>query len=319
MKTIFRYLRPLAGLVIASVAFLFIQAMTELKLPDLMSELVDTGIIALDGKENQMRFILTEGAKMLGVALISVGAAVTVNYLSTKTAAQFSKRMRHDVFTRVSSFSSAEFNKFSTASLITRTTNDIQQLQNVLAMGVRMICFAPVMGIGSIVMAVRKSPSMSWILGLAVAVLLTMITVIFKISMPKFRIQQKLIDRLNLVSRENLSGMMVIRAFGNEKHEEERFKVANNNLRKTNRFVQRTVTIMFPFMTILMNATSLMVVWFGAKAIAQSNLEIGDMMAYIQYAMHVIMSFMFVALLFIGVPRALVSANRVGEILDTDI
>ncbi len=317
MLKVISYLKYAAGFVALSLSFLVIQALTELWLPTIMESIVDTGIVKMNGSDAQMQFILTEGAKMLSIALLSVVSAVGVNYFATKTSSVISRRMRHDVFERVSHFSNTEFDKFSTASLITRTTNDIQQIQFILSGGIRLIFFAPIMGVGSIILALSKSRDMSWILLIAVLVLLGVISVGLAIAMPKIKILQSLIDKLNLVSRENLSGLMVIRAFGNEKHEEERFEQSNKELRLTNRFIQRTISILQPVMTIIMNFTSIAIVWFGSNAIIERNLELGQMMSYIQYAMHVIMSFLFIAMIFINIPRALVSIRRVGEILET--
>ncbi len=318
MKKVFGYLRYAAGFVALSLVLLVVQALSELMLPTMMESLVDDGIVALNGQEGQMEFIISKGLQMLGIALLSVFAAIGVNFFSTKTSSIISKKMRHDVFERVSQFSNTELDKFSTASLITRTTNDVQQVQVMLSGGVRFIFFAPIMGIGSIALALSKSISMSWILAVAVSCLLIMLGIGLYSAMPKIKILQKLIDRLNLVSRENLSGLMVIRAFGNEKHEEERFENSNKELRMTNRFVMRTVSLVQPMMMVIMNFTGVAVVWFGSHSITQGSLEIGDMMAYIQYAMHVIMSFLFVAMIFINIPRAMVSINRVGEILSTE-
>ncbi len=317
MKAVLKYLKYAAGYIALGLAFLVVQALSELWLPNLMSDMVDDGIVALNGQENQMQFILLKGAQMLGVALLSVAAAISVSFFSTKTSAVISKKMRHDVFKRVTEFSSTEFDKFSTASLITRTTNDIQQIQMMLSMGTRMLFFAPIMAIGSITMALSKSTSMSWLLAVAVGLLLTLILIGFAIAMPKFKLLQQLIDRINLISRENLSGMMVIRAFGNEAYEEKRFDSSNNDLRRTNRFVMRTMSLLQPIMTIIMNFTTVAVVWFGAHSVNSGTLEIGDMMAYIQYAMHVIMSFLFITMIFINIPRAMISINRVGDILTT--
>lgn len=317
MLKVLSYLKYAAGFVALSLSFLVIQALTELWLPSMMETLVDEGIVKMNGMDGQMQFILTQGAKMLGIALLCVFSAVGVNYFSTKTSAVISKRIRHDVFERVAYFSNNEFDKFSTASLITRTTNDIQQIQNILSGGIRIVFFAPIMGVGSVILALSKSKDMSWLLLVAVLSLLTIVGVGLTLAMPKIKILQSLIDRLNLVSRENLSGLMVIRAFGNEKHEEERFEQSNKELRMTNRFLQRTVSIVQPAMTVIMNFTGVAVVWFGANAIIDGNLEVGDMMAYIQYAMHVIMSFLFIAMIFVNIPRALVSIRRVGEILST--
>ncbi len=318
MKKVIVYLKYAAGYMVLGVIFLIVQALSELILPSMMSDIVDEGVIGLNGQDGQMQYIIVQGLKMLAIALLCVFSAIGVNFFSTKASAIISKRMRHDVFERVTQFSSTEFDKFSTASLITRTTNDIQQVQQMLSHGVRMVCFAPIMGAGSITLALMKSTSMSWILAVAVGALLMIIVIGFSAALPKIKIIQSLIDKLNLVSRENLSGMMVIRAFGNEQHEEKRFEGANNNLRKTNLFIQRVVSLLNPFMTIIMNFTQIAVVWLGSKAIINSTLEIGDMMAYIQYAMHVIMSFLFISMIFINIPRAMVSVNRVGAILETE-
>lgn len=318
MKKVIVYLKYAAGYMVLGVIFLIVQALSELILPSMMSDIVDKGVIGLNGQDGQMQYIIVQGLKMLAIALLCVFAAIGVNFFSTKASAIISKRMRHDVFERVTQFSSTEFDKFSTASLITRTTNDIQQVQQMLSHGVRMVCFAPIMGAGSITLALMKSTSMSWILAVAVGALLMIIVIGFSAALPKIKIIQSLIDKLNLVSRENLSGMMVIRAFGNEQHEEKRFEGANNDLRKTNLFIQRVVSLLNPFMTIIMNFTQIAVVWLGSKAIINSTLEIGDMMAYIQYAMHVIMSFLFISMIFINIPRAMVSVNRVGAILETE-
>lgn len=266
----------------------------------------------------QSSYIIKTGLKMLALAFAGVAAAVCVGFISAKLSAAISRKMRHDVFKKVTEFSGSEFDKFSTASLITRTTNDVQQVQMLITMGIRMMCYAPIMGIGGIVMAVNKSPSMSWILAVAVVILLGVIMVMFGVAMPKFKILQKLIDKLNLVSRENLSGLMVIRAFGNEKREEDRFEEANRELAYTNRFVNRAMALMMPIMTIIMNFVSLTIIWVGAHGIAESTLQIGDMMAFIQYAMQIIMSFLMIAMMFIMVPRASVSATRIKEVLDCE-
>ena len=274
----------------------------------------DAGV---DLHQKQQNYIMLTGGKMLLVALAGVLAAVGVGFFSARIGAAISRDLRHDIFQKVESFSSGEFDKFSTASLITRTTNDVQQVQMLITMGIRILCYAPIMGIGGIIMAVGKSVSLSWIIALAVIVLIGLIMVIFSIAMPKFKSLQKLIDRLNLVSRENLSGLMVIRAFGNEKYEESRFERANRDLRDTTRFVQRTMSFTMPAMSLIMNLVTLVIIWVGGHAIAASTMQIGDMMAFMQYGMQIIMSFLMIAVMFIMVPRAAVSANRVAEVLDT--
>ncbi len=267
----------------------------------------------------QSSYIWKEGGKMLAVAMLGVAAAVLVSLISSQVAAKVAQKMRHDVFAKVNHFTGAEFDKFSTASLITRTTNDIQQVQMLVTMGMRLMCYAPIMGIGGVIMALNKSVSMSWIIAAAVIFMFGIIMVVFAMAMPKFKSLQKLIDKLNLVSRENLSGLMVIRAFGAEKHEEARFDEANRVLTGTQRFVQRTMAFMMPAMMFIMNLASIVIVWVGAKSIEASTLQIGDMMAFIQYAMQIIMSFLMIAMMFIMVPRASVSATRIKEVLETPI
>lgn len=275
--------------------------------------------LGMDVSSIQSDYIWKTGLKMLGVALLGVAATVLVGLFASRIAATVGKRLRHDLFAKVESFSNAEFDKFSTASLITRTTNDVQQVQMLITMGIRMVCYAPIMGIGGIIFAVGKSVSMSWIIAAAVVVLMGVIIVALSMAMPKFKALQKLIDKLNLVSRENLSGMMVVRAFGNEQYEEQRFDTANKNLADTNRYVQRVMSGMMPAMMFIMNVVSIVIVWVGGHAIADATLQIGDMMAFIQYAMQIIMSFLMIAMMFVMVPRASVSAVRIREVLNTEL
>ena len=267
----------------------------------------------------QSQYIVNRGLQMLGIALLGAIATVLVGFFSARMAASVGRQLRHDLFQKVESFGSGEFDKFSTASLITRTTNDVQQVQMLITMGVRMLCYAPIMGIGGIVFAVGKSVSLSWLIAVAVVVLLGLIVVALAVALPKFKSLQKLIDRLNLVSREHLSGMLVVRAFGNEAYEERRFDKANRDLAETNRFVQRVMSTLMPAMTLVMNLLTVLIVWVGGHAIAESTLQIGDMMAFIQYAMQIIMAFLMIAVLFILVPRASVSAGRIQEVLDAPL
>ena len=267
----------------------------------------------------QSQYIVNRGLQMLGIALLGAIATVLVGFFSARMAASVGRQLRHDLFQKVESFGSGEFDKFSTASLITRTTNDVQQVQMLITMGVRMLCYAPIMGIGGIVFAVGKSVSLSWLIAVAVVVLLGLIVVALAVALPKFKSLQKLIDRLNLVSREHLSGMLVVRAFGNEAYEERRFDKANRDLAETNRFVQRVMSTLMPAMTLVMNLLTVLIVWVGGHAIAESTLQIGDMMAFVQYAMQIIMAFLMIAVLFILVPRASVSAGRIQEVLDAPL
>lgn len=273
--------------------------------------------VDLDAK--QMHYIVMKGLEMLGIALLGVLAAVLVGFFASRISSGVAKQMRSDVFRKVESFSNTEFDKFSTASLITRTTNDVTQVQMLISMGLRLMCYAPIMGVGGIIFALQKSVSLSWIIALAVIVLLGLVIVLLNVAMPKFKSLQRLTDRLNLVSRENLSGMLVVRAFTNEKFEEARFDKANEDLTRTNRFTQRVMSITMPIMMLIMNLVTLLIMWVGGHAIAESTMQVGDMMAYIQYTMQIIMSFLMIAMIFIMVPRAMVSADRVQEVLTTEL
>lgn len=273
--------------------------------------------VDLDAK--QVRYIVIKGLEMLGIALLGVLAAVLVGFFASRISSGVAKQMRSDVFRKVESFSNTEFDKFSTASLITRTTNDVTQVQMLISMGLRLMCYAPIMGVGGIIFALQKSVSLSWIIALAVIVLLGLVVVLLNVAMPKFKSLQRLTDRLNLVSRENLSGMLVVRAFTNEKFEEARFDKANEDLTRTNRFTQRVMSLTMPIMMLIMNLVTLLIMWVGGHAIAESTMQVGDMMAYIQYTMQIIMSFLMIAMIFIMVPRAMVSADRVQEVLTTEL
>ena len=273
--------------------------------------------VDLDAK--QVRYIVIKGLEMLGIALLGVLAAVLVGFFASRISSGVAKQMRSDVFRKVESFSNKEFDKFSTASLITRTTNDVTQVQMLISMGLRLMCYAPIMGVGGIIFALQKSVSLSWIIALAVIVLLGLVVVLLNVAMPKFKSLQRLTDRLNLVSRENLSGMLVVRAFTNEKFEEARFDKANEDLTRTNRFTQRVMSLTMPIMMLIMNLVTLLIMWVGGHAIAESTMQVGDMMAYIQYTMQIIMSFLMISMIFIMVPRAMVSADRVQEVLTTEL
>lgn len=273
--------------------------------------------VDLDAK--QVRYIVIKGLEMLGIALLGVLAAVLVGFFASRISSGVAKQMRSDVFRKVESFSNTEFDKFSTASLITRTTNDVTQVQMLISIGLRLMCYAPIMGVGGIIFALQKSVSLSWIIALAVIVLLGLVVVLLNVAMPKFKSLQRLTDRLNLVSRENLSGMLVVRAFTNEKFEEARFDKANEDLTRTNRFTQRVMSLTMPIMMLIMNLVTLLIMWVGGHAIAESTMQVGDMMAYIQYTMQIIMSFLMISMIFIMVPRAMVSADRVQEVLTTEL
>lgn len=255
---------------------------------------------------------------MVLLSILSGVTNVSVSYLAARTSASVARDIRKDVFTKVESFSSQEYNKFSTASLITRATNDITQLQHVVFMVMRLAFFAPIMGIGGVIRAVDKSPNMWWIIALAVAVLILLIVIVFFISVPKFTIIQKLIDRLNLVTRENLSGMMVIRAFNKQDFEEARFDTANKDLADVTLFINRIMATMMPVIMLIMNGLSVLIIWVGARQIAASTLQVGDMMAFLQYSMQIMFAFLMLSMLFIFLPRAFVSGERISEVLDTE-
>lgn len=267
--------------------------------------------------EIQMHYILFTGLEMLGVAVLGTIAFITVTFLASKTAASVSRVLRNDVFSRVSTFGNSEFNQFSTASLITRTTNDIQQIQMVITMLLRIVIYAPIMGIGAMFRVADTGAGMTWIIVLTIVILLAIIVVTYSIVLPKFKISQKIVDKLNLVTRENLSGMMVIRAFGNQKESEERFDQANQDMTNLNLFVNRVMNSVMPLMTFILNGIMLLIIWIGAKQIDLGYTNIGDMMAFMQYAMQIIMAFVMVSMVFVMLPRARVACDRVFEVLET--
>jgi len=274
--------------------------------------------LGMDMTQVEINYIVRIGLFMLLITLISGASTVLVGFLSARIGAGTARNLRHDIFAKVADFSHTEFDRFSTASLITRSTNDVTQIQMLLTMGIRMICYAPVLAIGATIMALQKSVSMSWIIGIAVLFMICVMIILFIILMPKFRLIQKLIDRLNLVAREALNGLMVIKAFGRGDFEKKRFDVANWDVTKTNLFIQRAMVFMMPVLMIFMNGLTVLIIWVGAHQVAASTMQVGDMMAYMQYAMMVVMGFMFIAMAFIFVPRASVSAGRIAEVLETN-
>ena len=266
----------------------------------------------------QTAYILRIGAVMLGITLLSAVATISVGYLSARTAAGVGRDLRRDIFTTVESFSSAEFDRFSTASLITRTTNDVTQLQMVTMIMMRLAFYAPIMGVGGIIRAVGKGSSMWWIIALAVLVLILLVIVIMSIATPKFRLIQTLIDRLNLVARENLSGMMVIRAFNRQDFEEQRFDRANRELTENTLYIARVMAVMMPLMMLIMNVMTVAILWAGARQVAEANMQVGDMIAFMQYAIQIVFSFLMLSFLFILLPRASVAAERIADVLETE-
>ncbi|MFZ6018526.1 MAG: ABC transporter ATP-binding protein [Chloroflexota bacterium] len=275
--------------------------------------------LGMDTGRLQTNYILRVGGQMLLISLLSAAAIVLVGFLASRVAAGLARNLRHLLFERVMRFSGAEIEKFSTASLITRSTNDITQIQMVMMILIRMVFYAPIIGIGGIIRAVNKSADMWWIIAVAVISLIGLISVVFAIATPKFKIIQSLVDRLNLIARENLSGMMVVRAFNRQKHEEQRFEEANFDLTRTSLFVNRVFVMVMPFMMIILNGISVLILWIGAQQVAQASMQVGDMMAFMQYAMQIVFAFMMLSFLFILFPRADVSANRVADVLETEI
>ena len=274
--------------------------------------------IGIDTDQIETTYILHTGAKMLALAFLGMAASILVGLLASRVGAGVGRRLRENVFRKVVGFSNAEFDKFSTASLITRSTNDIQQIQLLLVMILRMVLYAPIMAIGGIWKVFHTNVGMSWIIGLAVAVIIVIVGFLFLVVMPKFKLIQNQVDKLNLVSREILTGLSVIRAFGTQKHEEERFDDANKALTKTNLFVNRAMTFMMPLMMFVMNSIAVLIVWVGGHSINDGAMQVGDMMAFIQYTMQIIMAFLMICMISVMLPRAAVSAGRVDEVLTSE-
>ena len=312
MKHILRIFSGYWLMFIILVGFTYAMVMANLWLPDKMSEIVNNGIIKQD-----MPAIWHNGLAMILVTAAGGLCSIVIGFLASRIATGMAQKLRTELFERVESFALADFNKFSTASLITRSTNDIQQIQMTSILLLRMALLAPIMAIGGLQKAIHNAPDLSWIIALAVSVLLVVIAMLFVIAVPRFKQLQTLVDKLNLVTRENLVGLKVIRAFHNEKIEQKKFQQANAELNKMNLFVNRLMMLLDPIMTLVMNFSSVAIVWFGAHLISSGNLQIGNMMAFLEYAMQVIISFLLLSMVFIMVPRAAVSVKRVGEVLDT--
>ena len=312
MKHILRIFSGYWLMFIILVGFTYAMVMANLWLPDKMSEIVNNGIIKQD-----MPAIWHNGLAMILVTAAGGLCSIVIGFLAARIATGMAQKLRTELFERVESFALADFNKFSTASLITRSTNDIQQIQMTSILLLRLALMAPIMAIGGLQKAIHNAPDLSWIIALAVSVLLVVIAVLFVIAVPRFKKLQTLVDKLNLVTRENLVGLKVIRAFHNEKIEQKKFQQANAELNKMNLFVNRLMMLLDPIMTLVMNFSSVAIVWFGAHLISSGNLQIGNMMAFLEYAMQVIISFLLLSMVFIMVPRAAVSVKRVGEVLDT--
>lgn len=295
------------------LVFISGQAMAELALPTLMSEVINNGMM-----QGDTRYILTYGGYMLLVALASSACSIIGSFFSARVALGLGKNLRNMVFTRVENYSLHEFDKLGTASLITRTTNDIVQIQNVLVMMLRFMIYSPIMCVGGIIMAISRDKGLTVILLVAIPILVALIGSVAYLVMPAFKAMQKKLDRLNMVLRENLTGIRVIRAFNKLIHERERFKDANGDLTNTAIKVNQTMAVMHPAMMLIMNLTTIAIVWFGGIRVAQSKMEVGDMMAFIQYAMMIMFSFVMVAMMFVMVPRAQASAERINEVLEME-
>jgi len=319
MSKLLKFLKPYRWLVALVFLLMMVESMAALYLPTIMADIVNNGIIrAVTEGTPQQAYIIQRGLLMLLVTLGSGLAAIGAGYFAPRVAAGFARDLRRDIFVKVESFSQKEFDTFSASSLITRCTNDVAQVQNLIGMSSRMLFFAPIMAIGGVVMALNQSVSMSWIIALAVIVLFGFVGIIIPVVMPRFRLMQGLMDKLNKVAREMLHGLMVIRAFNAQKHEIKRFDEVNTEIFDISLFVARVMGVAMPMMMLIMSGTQILVVWVGAHQIAAANLQIGDMMAFMQYAMAVIFSFMMITMLFVMIPRALVSAGRIAEVLDTE-
>ena len=274
--------------------------------------------MGMDTDAMQTKYIFISGLKMLGIALLSMASTIGVGFLGARTAARLARDLREGVYEKVLSFGPTEFKKFGVSSLITRSTNDIQQIQMLMLFSLRIICYAPIVGIGGVIKALNANSSMAWIIAVAVMAIITLVIVVFALAMPKFKRVQKLIDRLNQVTREILNGIPVVRAFSNQRHEEERFDVANTNLKKTTLFVDRIMGIMMPTMMFTMNAICVLIVWKGAYGINDGLMQVGDLLAFIQYTMQIVMAFLMISMFSILLPRANVSIGRISEVLDTN-
>jgi ATP-binding cassette, subfamily B, multidrug efflux pump len=312
MIMVMEYMSEYSGMLLAALALLALQAVCDLTLPDYMSDIVNTGVMS-----GNVSYIVQIGSKMVLLTLLSAACAIATGYFAARTAAYTARDLRADVFKRVQTFSNPELDKFSPASLITRTTNDITQIQMLIVMMVRMLFYAAILGTGGAIKAISESRTLSWTIVGAVLALVTMIFFLFYLVMPRMRLMQTLVDRLNLVSRENLEGMLVIRAFNSQNFEEARFDAANRTLTDNSLYVNRAMTIMMPTMMLIMNVTTVLIVWVGAKQVSALQIDIGKMMAFMQYAMQIIMSFLLLSIMFILIPRAAVSAGRIKEVIET--
>lgn len=312
MKYLLQYLKPYIFQILIVLLFIIIQVQADLALPGYLSDIINKGVILQDNDT-----ILDIGSEMLVVALIGAVATIIVSYFAARISTGVAKDIREGVYIKILGFSSKEIYKFSVGSLLTRSTNDIQQIQTVIFMFLRLVISAPILGIGAVFKAYQKAPDMSWLIGIAVVTILILIIAVFILAVPKFKILQNLIDKLNLVSRENLTGLRVIRAFNKEKYQEKKFDDVNKELTRINIYINKVMIILQPLLFLVLNLTSIGVVWFGAKLLNEGNLEVGDMLAFMQYAMQVIMSFLMLTMVIIFLTRSLVSIKRLVEIFST--
>ncbi|MCL1883428.1 MAG: ABC transporter ATP-binding protein/permease [Defluviitaleaceae bacterium] len=312
MKNFLKYMKPYAGMMFAVVIFLATEAYIALIMPSFMADIVNDGVMA-----GHLSVIWRNGIIMLSLTLLSVFVAVITGFFTARTAVGVSNDLREAVYKKVLNFSDAEINKFNTSSLITRTTNDIMQVQNTLMMAIRQFIYAPIIAVGGIIRALERSTDLAWIVVIATGIMLLLMGVLFFIALPKYKAWQELIDKINLVSRENLSGILVVRAFSTQKFEKKRFEKANKNLATTERFVNQTFAFMTPVISLVMNLTTAAIVWVGAQQASAFRADIGDIFAFLQYGMLIIFSFLMISMMFIFVPRAVVSMNRINEVLLT--
>lgn len=310
MKQVLKFFKPCIPAILLIIALLFGQAMCELALPGYMSDIINDGIIKQD-----MDYIYSTGIMMLIIAAGSMLCAIGASFFSSRAASRALRDTRSSLFKKITSFSAAEFDQFQTASLITRTTNDIQTVQQTSILILRMACYAPIMGIGALIKALNTSPSLTWTIGLSLLAVLLIMALMFVLVMPKFSVLQSKLDRLNLIVGERLSGLLVVRAFNSETYEEERFDDANRDLTKLGIFVNRAMSFMFPALMLVMNLSGILIVWVGAHMVGDASLMIGDMLAFLQYSMQIIISFLVITMMFIMIPRAIVSTRRIGEVL----
>jgi len=313
MIMVFEYMSEYIGMLAGALALLAAQAICTLALPNYMSDILDNGVLT-----GSVNYIVQTGIKMMLITLLSAACSVAVGYFAARIAANTSRDIRADLFKRVETFSNPELDKFSAASLITRTTNDITQIQFLIVLLVRMLFYAAILGTGGAIMAISESRTLSWNIIAAILALVILIFILFNLVMPKMRRMQTLVDKVNLIGRENLEGMLVIRAFNSQKFEEARFNTANRELTENSLFVNRAMGFMMPTMMFILNVTTVLIVWVGAHQIAALQLDIGKMMAFMQYAMQIIMSFLLLSVMFIMIPRASVSASRIKEVIETD-